>query len=33
MQVHVFEIGRIAIEGEKEDLLENEKVQKVFLGG
>lgn len=29
---YVFEIGRIALEGEKKFLLENEKVKKVFLG-
>jgi len=29
---YVFEIGRIALEGEKEALLENEKVKEVFLG-
>jgi len=30
---YVFEIGRIALEGEKKNLLENEKVKEVFLGG
>jgi branched-chain amino acid transport system ATP-binding protein len=29
---YVFEIGRIALEGEKKTLLENEKVKEVFLG-
>jgi len=30
---YVFEIGRIALEGGKKTLLENEKVKEVFLGG
>ena len=30
---YVFEIGSIALEGEKETLVENEMIKKVFLGG
>jgi len=30
---YVFEIGRIAIEGERENLLNNEEIKKVLLGG
>jgi len=30
---YVFEIGRIAFEGGRKNLLENERVQEVFLGG
>jgi len=30
---YVFEIGRIAIEGEQENLLNNEEIKKVLLGG
>jgi len=30
---YVFEIGKIALEGEREGLLNNEKIKKVFLGG
>jgi len=30
---YVFEIGRIAVEGEKENLLNNEEIKRVLLGG
>ena len=30
---YIFEIGRIAIEGERENLLNNEEIKKVLLGG
>jgi len=30
---YIFEIGKIAIEGEKENLLNNEEIKKVLLGG
>jgi len=30
---YVFEIGRIAIEGERENLLNNEEIKRVLLGG
>jgi len=30
---YIFEIGRIAIEGERENLLDNEEIKKVLLGG
>jgi len=30
---YVFEIGKIAIEGERENLLNNEEIKKVLLGG
>jgi len=30
---YVFEIGKIAIEGERKDLLNNEKIKKMLLGG
>lgn len=30
---YIFEIGRIAIEGERENLLNNEEIKNVFLGG
>ncbi|HUU51269.1 MAG TPA: ABC transporter ATP-binding protein [Nitrospinota bacterium] len=29
---YIFEIGKIAIEGEKENLVKNENIKKVFLG-
>jgi len=30
---YIFEIGKIAIEGERENLLNNEEIKKVLLGG
>lgn len=30
---YVFEVGSIALDGEKESLIENESIKKVFLGG
>lgn len=30
---YIFEIGKIAIEGERGDLLNNEKIKRRFLGG
>jgi branched-chain amino acid transport system ATP-binding protein len=30
---YIFEIGRIAVEGEREGLLNNEEIKKVILGG
>jgi branched-chain amino acid transport system ATP-binding protein len=32
-RAYVFEIGKIALEGEKEKLINDEKIKKVFLGG
>lgn len=32
-RAYVFEIGKIALEGEREKLIKDEKIKKVFLGG